>query len=233
MKIDLDALSNNVRILKSLCSQHTDFIAVLKANAYGHGSVELARHLRDIGVKHIAVASPWEGIELRQAGIEGYIQIFGTASEEEIPDLVEYDLTPTVGTIDFLKEWVLYTRRDKCSNFILFPEFEDDNRRQVVLKMDTGMSRNGCQPEDLDHLVDFCDDNEIKIHSIMTHFAAAWDNPSFTKSQLETFLRVAQKYRDRAIKLHAANSAGTLLGYGTDLDFVRPGIAMYGLPPGQ
>ncbi|XP_060573250.1 alanine racemase 2-like [Ruditapes philippinarum] len=93
------------------------------------------------------------------------------------------------------------------------------------------MSRNGFQPEVLDGIVNYCAGNGIQIHSIMTHFAAAWDNPAFTKLQLETFLNVAAKYRPRGIKLHVANSAGTLLGYGNDLDFVRPGIAMYGLPP--
>ncbi|KAL4239640.1 hypothetical protein ACF0H5_000447 [Mactra antiquata] len=230
LKIDLDILTENVSILKSLCSQNTDILAVLKGNAYGHGSIEVGKHLRDIGVRHFAVASPWEAIELRKAGIESFIQIFGNACEEEIPDLLEYDLVPTVGSVEFLEEWALYTQ-DSCPNYLLQSTYPDETRRQIVIKVDTGMSRNGFQPEMLDDVVNYCDEKGIKIHSIMTHFAAAWDNPQFTSLQLETFLNVAAKYRSRGIKLHAANSAGTLLGYGTELDFVRPGIAMYGLPP--
>ncbi|XP_045213700.2 alanine racemase-like [Mercenaria mercenaria] len=228
LKIDLDILSRNVSILNSLCSSNTEILAVVKGNAYGHGSVEIAKHLVDIGVKHFAVASPGEGIDLRKAGIDSYIQIFGNACEEEIPDLIEYDLVPTVGSVEFLREWALYSQ-NLCPEYLFEENYEF--HRPVVIKVDTGMSRNGFQPEQLDDVVSYCDENGVRIHSIMTHFAAAWDDQAFTTLQLESFLNVAAKYRSRGIKLHAANSAGTLLGYGNDLDFVRPGIAMYGLPP--
>lgn len=233
LKIDLDQLTKNVNILRKLCSDQTDIIGVVKGNAYGHGSVEICRHLARHGVSHFAVASPWEGIELRKAGICSFIQIFGNACEEEIPDLLEYDLTPTAGSTEFLTAWIAQIRqnREHCPGNILSP-FEEEDYGSVVIKVDTGMSRNGCQPEELDSIMNFCDEHNIHVHSIMTHFAQAWDDPEFTNEQLESFMTYAKKYRERGIKLHAANSAGTLLGFGTDLDFVRPGIAMYGLPPG-
>ncbi|KAL3876224.1 hypothetical protein ACJMK2_034094 [Sinanodonta woodiana] len=181
LRINLDTILNNIGILKMQFSEHTDVIAVIKANAYGHGSVEVARYLSRHGIHHFAVAAPSEGKVLRQAGVTDFIQV---------------------------------------RTFI----------GSVVIKVDSGMSRNGCQPEDLVSLMEFCLENGVHVHSIMTHFSQAWDDPNFTKIQLETFLKAASPYRKRGIKLHAANSAGIIRGFGVDLDFIRPGIAIYGQP---
>ncbi|XP_046584805.1 alanine racemase 1-like [Haliotis rubra] len=112
LRIRLDVLFNNISILKQRCSAHTDIIAVVKANAYGHGSVEISRYLESRGVGHFAVAIPEEGAQLRQAGIQGHILILGNAIEEDIPILVKYTLTPTVAELKFLKEWCKATTKD-------------------------------------------------------------------------------------------------------------------------
>ncbi|KAH3863269.1 alanine racemase-like [Dreissena polymorpha] len=111
------------------------------------------------------------------------------------------------------------------------PEHESGTVGRVVIKVDSGMSRNGCQPGDLSEIVEFCENNKIPVHSIMTHFAQSWDDPVFTKAQLDTFMEVAKPYRNRGIKIHAANSGAIVNQIGVDLDYVRPGISMYGQAP--
>ncbi|XP_046584802.1 alanine racemase 1-like [Haliotis rubra] len=112
LRIKLDVLYNNISILKQRCSQHTDIIAVVKANAYGHGSVEISRYLESRGVGHFAVATPEEGAQLRQAGIQGHILILGNAVQEDIPTLVKYELTPTVTELKFLQAWSKAVTKD-------------------------------------------------------------------------------------------------------------------------
>ncbi|KAK3608216.1 hypothetical protein CHS0354_039235 [Potamilus streckersoni] len=232
LRINLDTILSNIGILKAQCSNHTDVIAVIKANAYGHGSVEVARYLSRHGIHHFAVAAPSEGKVLRQAGVTDFIQVFGNANEVEIPDLLENKLVPTVATIEFLQLWAEKLRLNKENNGLISNDGSNVHTHvgSVVIKVDSGMSRNGCQPEDLVSLIKFCLGNGVHVHSIMTHFSQAWDDPDFTKIQLETFLKAASPYRKHGIKLHTANSAGIIQGFGVDLDFIRPGIAIYGQP---
>ncbi|XP_070188268.1 alanine racemase-like isoform X2 [Littorina saxatilis] len=196
-----------------------DVIAVIKGNAYGHGSVALARYLYSNGVQHFAVASAVEGQELRQAGVQGFIQVFGNCVEEEIAVMRQYQMTPTVTSEAFLKQWALWPAPVQ----IPLPA--------VAIKVDSGMSRNGCQSEELPGIIKLCDDLGVPIHSLMSHFAQSWDDDKFTQQQLDTFLAAVKPYRNRGIKLHAANSAAIIRGVATDLDFIRPGICLYGLAP--
>ncbi|XP_046584684.1 alanine racemase-like [Haliotis rubra] len=93
------------------------------------------------------------------------------------------------------------------------------------------MSRNGCQTHDFPYLIEFCQTHGLTIHSVMTHFSQAWDNPHFTKQQLNSFMTLVEPLRASGVKVHVANSAAIIRGLGTQLDFIRPGICMYGLPP--
>ena len=95
------------------------------------------------------------------------------------------------------------------------------------------MSRNGCQPEELGPLIQLCEDLGVPLEGVFTHFADSWDNQEFTRQQLDVFLECIAPYRGSKLRFHAANSGAILHGLATDLDFVRPGIAMYGLPPGD
>ncbi|XP_067672682.1 alanine racemase-like [Haliotis asinina] len=239
LRIKLDVLYNNISILKQRCSQQTDVIAVVKANAYGHGSVEISRYLESRGVGHFAVATPEEGAQLRQAGIQGHILVLGNAVEDDIATLMKYELTPTVAELKFLQAWHKAITKDSVSNNSVANDINSSNnsgervrdRHQVVLKIDTGMSRNGCQPHDVPFLTEFCQTHGLTIHSVMTHFSQAWDNPYFTKQQLNTFMTLVEPFRASGVKVHVANSAAIIRGFGTQLDFIRPGICMYGLPP--
>ncbi|XP_071108026.1 alanine racemase-like [Haliotis cracherodii] len=245
LRINFDVLYNNISILKQRCSPHTDVIAVVKANAYGHGSVEISRYLESRGIGHFAVATPEEGAQLRQAGIKGHIQILGNAVEEDIPTLVKYRLTPTVAELKFLQEWSRAVTADPVSSnnagndTISSNKVTDSHalqervrkRHQLVLKIDTGMSRNGCQTQDFPSLIQFCQTQGLTVHSVMTHFSQAWDNPHFTKQQLNTLMTLVEPLRTSGVKVHVANSAAIIRGFGTQLDFIRPGICMYGLPP--
>ncbi|KAL5018241.1 hypothetical protein ScPMuIL_003963 [Solemya velum] len=225
LRIDLDAISENLRVLKGHCGKHTEVIAVVKANAYGHGAVGVTHHLRLHGLRHFAVATVAEGIELRRAGVDEFIQILGTACQEEIRCLQQHDLTPTVATPEFIKAWNETWSQSK-NNML-----SDSRPPPITIKVDTGMCRNGCLPEDLEGLMRLCRDDNLPVHSIMTHFAQSWDHPDFTQKQLYQFLDVTRVYREQGMKVHVANSAAILNGYGTDLDYVRPGIVMYGEPP--
>ncbi|XP_025083728.1 uncharacterized protein LOC112557851 isoform X2 [Pomacea canaliculata] len=198
-------------------------MAVIKANAYGHGSVAVARHLSANGIRHFAVATAAEGQELRQAGIKDFIQVFGNCVGEEVNIMQHFHLTPTVTTETFLNHWISWRSMNRVNVHFPVPP--------VVIKVDSGMSRNGCQPEELPKLMAICRKNGVPVHSLMTHFAQAWDDEEFTKCQLDTFLKAAEPYRGTGIKLQAANSAAIIRGFATDLDIVRPGICIYGLPP--
>lgn len=220
LRIDLDRILNNIRILKQQCSEKTVIMAVIKANAYGHGSVPLAKYLQRHSSQDFAVASAQEGEELRQAEITGNIHVLGSGCVEETPTCYENSLIPTAASVGFLQSWADYWRSKSSADI-----------GQVVIKIDTGMSRNGCQPEELASLVECCDSNNIPIHSMMTHFAQSWDDPEFTKQQYDVFLKAIEPYRSRGLKFHVSNSGAIVNGVGTDLDYVRPGISMYGQPP--
>nr|KAG5701207.1 hypothetical protein BaRGS_008583 [Batillaria attramentaria] len=216
LRIDLEAVLHNVRVLRSLCSSHTEVMAVLKANATGHGSVAIATHLVNNGIKHFAVATAAEGRDLREAGIQVYIQVFGT-SHEDVDILQKFQLTPTVSTPAFLRLWATKHRN---ANLTVPP---------VVIKIDTGMSRHGCQPEELQQMMKTSEELGIPVHSLMTHFAVAWEDAEVTQCQLDLFLDTVRPYREQGVKVHVANAPAIIRGFGADLDFVRPDMSEEGV----
>lgn len=242
VEVDLDSVANNVEILRSCCvNKSVGVIGVIKAGAYGHGSVHVGRHLKAIGVERLAVATIDEGMQLRRHGIEGPIHIFGNAQAWEMPSCVEHKLIPTVSSEDAivgmagaLKDYY----HDKSGgehheNGWMTNNREDPARGTMHIKVDTGMCRNGCQPADLPTLIDKCQELHLSLEGVFTHFADSWDNLEFTRQQLDTFMECIEPYRDSKLLFHAANSGAVLHGIATDLDFIRPGIALYGLPPGD
>lgn len=229
LRVNLDTILNNTRKLKAKCAAHTEVMSVLKGNAYGHGAVPVARHLEKNGFTYFAVATSLEGEELRQGGVKGFIQILGNAAPDEIPNYYKNSLVPTVATMEFLSAWVRYwtshADKDKKNPG---PEIG-----QVVIKVDTGLSRNGCQPEVLPELYQFCKNNGIPVHSIMTQFAQAMDDHTFTKKQYDMYLKLVEPYRKAdGIKLHVSNTPALFHGIGNELDYIRMGISLFGQPPG-
>ena len=215
LEVDLGRLGENYRTLARRLAPKTRVIGVVKANAYGHGAVPVAKRLLELGAARLAVATAGEGAELRRAGIEAPIHLLGSLHPDEAEDALKADLIPTLATLEAAR--ALAALRPGAT---------------VHVKVDTGMGRVGVPP---DALADFLVELEglgLFIEGILTHFAVADEDPAFTRAQLARFLEAVRPLKKRYL-LHAANSAAILAGIGTDLDFVRPGIALYGLPPDQ
>ena len=222
-EIDLDAIAHNVRAIQAHVGPDTAIIAVVKANAYGHGAVPVARTVLESGATRLAVARLEEGIQLRQAGITAPILVMGYTLPAHAPALVHWDLTPTVNTLEGAQA--------------LSAAAEATGRRRAVhVKVDTGMGRYGLLP---DEVVDFIRALAVlpglTLEGLYTHFAVAdLADKSYTHQQFNRFLGVVQAVEAAGFSIplkHAANSAATLDLPETHLDAVRPGLILYGMRP--
>ena len=229
-EIDLDALANNLRVIRGQVGPEAKILCAVKANAYGHGAVECARRLEAEGADWFGVALPEEALELRDAGITRPILCLGGFwPGQEVACLPE-DLTPVVYRLDMIESLDRVAR-------------DADVTTDVHVKIDTGMGRLGVRAADVS---EFCQAiksfQNIRVEGLMTHLAAA-DDPAheeFTKGQLDTFDQAVQVFRENGFSptyVHAANSAATFACSGARGNMVRPGGALYGfmrdvLPPG-
>ncbi len=223
-KIHLDNLVFNYNQIQSLVGESL-VMAVVKADAYGHGSIKCARRLEANGCKYFAVACLKEAIELREAGIKGDILIFGRTNYINHCYLSKYNLIQTVYSLDYAKEL------NKCQEKI-----------RVHINVDTGMSRFGLylhNESDISNVViDIQAINKLEnLHyeGTYTHFADS-DEPDseFCDLQFNLFKELLEKLNEVGIDpgiRHAANSAASLAYPNTYLDMVRLGITMYGYPP--
>ena len=220
--IDLAAIARNIAALRSRLEDRTELWAVVKANAYGHGAVAVARTALEAGASRLAVARISEGIALRQAGIRAPILVLGYHLPAEAEAAVFHELTMTVNDPDFARALDLHAR-------------DAGKKMPIHVKVDTGMSRFGVFPEELlpllERLTHF---RHLELEGLWTHFATADErDKTFTRRQFAMFQYAAFLARDRfdIPVLHAANSAAILDLPETGLDAVRPGIALYGLYP--
>lgn len=223
VEIDLKAITENVKTLKSLLQPNVLFMVVVKADGYGHGAVPVSRAALAGGADRLGVALLEEGINLKQAGITAPIHVLSELSLKEVPLIIDYDLIPTVYTESFatrLNEEAV--RRNK--------------KVKLHLKIDTGMNRVGVPVGNaLDLIEKAFALPSFKIEGIFTHFALA-DNPTsdFTRVQFERFQKVLNALSVKGLNIslrHAANSAATILYPESRLDMVRCGISVYGLHP--
>ena len=223
VRIDLDAIRHNYRILQKHVGERVKVMAVIKANAYGHGMVECARALAAIGVDHFAVASPEEGVELRLAGVEGEILVLGPAMPRAAQEAIRHSLTQTVFTPEMVG----------CLN----AEAQALGMQALVhVKLDTGMNRIGLRScEEAQALADALKAApHVKVTGVYTHFADADDPESpgalndFSQKQLERFEKLRQYFDAPA---HAANSAVGIIAPKAWFGMVREGISLYGYPP--
>jgi alanine racemase len=223
-EIDLDALRANVR---ALCAHAApaQLLAVVKANGYGHGAVPVARAALDAGASWLGIARVEEAVQLRDAGIDAPVMILSEPSPAAVADVVAHDITPVVYTeagIDVLAKGVAESGRDRPF--------------AVHLKVDTGMHRVGCAPDDAVALAaQVAARDELELTGVCTHLAVA-DEPddTYTPEQLDRFDAVLVALEDAGLLpplVHAANSAGLLAHPRAHHSLVRVGIAMYGLPP--
>ncbi|MCY7334664.1 MAG: alanine racemase [Chamaesiphon sp.] len=226
VEIDLSALAYNVRQIRGLLAPSTKIMAVVKADAYGHGAIDIARTLTDMGVEWLAVATVTEGIELRQAGIFAPILVLGAVnSEMQVHEIAKWDLQPTICSI--AQATVISKAVATLDPSVVL---------NVHLNLDTGMSRLGA---DWQQAVAFYREVEdlpyLQIASLYSHLATADElDPTVMEMQIDRF--------DRSIAaiaaaghllpmLHLANSAGVLVSDRLNYQLVRPGLILYGLCP--
>ena len=222
--VDLDAIAHNVRTLREAVAP-AEVWAVVKANAYGHGAVPVARAAISAGAAGLCVALVDEGIELRSAGVGGPILVLSESAPEQFEALVAHRLTPTVYTAAAISALSAAVRQ--------WAEVE----YPVHLKIDTGMHRVGAAPADAVALADLiASTGNLKLHGVFTHLAMA-DQPEAAAnacqlSALSAVLAAMAAAGHQPDLVHAANSAAALSLPTSRLDLVRVGIAMYGLEPG-
>ena len=221
-EIDLSALQHNLKIVRKI-SDKRPVIAVVKADAYGHGSVEIARNLARLGVSHFAVAYTGEAKVLRESGITADIIVLFDRSDVE--DYFTYGLVPVVQDKETARKFsVEAVRRSKSI--------------RVHLKVDTGMGRLGFRPEQtVSAALEIAGWEGIKLEGLMSHFSEAdLADRSYASHQLNLFNEIRFAISDglgRPIISHIANSAAVLSLKDAMMDAVRPGLLLYGISPFQ
>ncbi len=220
--IDLDAIAHNVAALKQRVGPDTELWAVVKANAYGHGIVPVARTALAAGASRLAVARIAEGVALRRAGVSAPILVMGYHIPAEAEAAVAHDLIVTVNDMAFARA--------------LAQQAHDAGKRASVhVKVDTGMGRFGRLPHELlPFLEEVTRLPQLRLEGVWTHFATADErDKTFAREQYAIYRQVAARASERFdIRYrHVANSAAILDLSETWLDAVRPGIAIYGLYP--
>ncbi len=218
--VDLQAIRDNVRALKQVVGSNVKLMAVVKADAYGHGIIEVAGAALSAGASFLGVATPDEGVKLRDNRIDAPILIFGALNRDGAGAAVEYSLTQTVCRADMIAWLAQECKRQKRDAY-------------VHLKVDTGMGRIGVRTEEEAQAVlkALQASPQVKLTGTYTHFADAdGSEAEFTMQQLSAFERITG-ILPKGILRHSANSAATLRYPKTHFDMVRPGIALYGCPP--
>jgi alanine racemase len=221
--INLSALRHNVHQIRKHLPASTRFIAVVKANAYGHGAIPVSRMALSAGADWLAVAIPEEGIELRAAGIQAPILILGMSLPEQAGLFIDHNLIASVSCLDSLRAFQNAAAARKSP-------------ARVMIKLDTGMGRVGVQPDEASALVQQALAlPDIEVVGLFTHFAAADETDNtFTLKQIDCLNQVIHALEAQGIKLpllSAANSAATDAYPTAHFDAARPGIILYGLPP--
>lgn len=221
-EIDLDALASNFHWVRERVGPDVKVMAVIKANAYGHGAIKCARRLAREGAEWFAVATPEEGVELRGAGLRQPVLSLGGFWDGQERLCINESIVPVVYRMDMIEAL------DRAAR-------EANRVADVHLKIDTGMGRLGVRFDEVREFADALSSfKNIRVDGVMTHFAAA-DNPdlnSFTDEQVERFRRSVDILRERGHKPtfeDMANSAGTFAHPSSWADMVRPGGVLYGL----
>ena len=218
--IDLAALKHNLSQIQERLAGGCQVLAVVKANAYGHGAVEISRALVQQGISRLAVASINEGIALREAGVTADIIVMVEFFDEHVQELLTHRLTPVVTGPRLLPA---LAKAAESQNVSL----------PIHIKVDTGMGRLGCSPEHLASLFDALSSwKSLRVEGLMTHLADSdGADPSQTERQLESFRRMLDQMAQRGLTIpfvHVANSAAIIRFPQAHFSLVRPGIMLYG-----
>lgn len=219
IEIDMKNLQHNVKFLSSILSPKTKLMPAVKANAYGHGAVEITKALENLGISDFCVASAAEGIELREAGISGQILVLGYTPVADIKDIVSYDLTQTVVDIAYAKELQKFGRQVN-----------------VHIGIDTGMHRLGIPYDQLEKITKLWDYTNLNITGVYSHLCVADSKDEkdrlFTRQQINRYNSLIKKLHQEGIRgfsTHLQSSYGILNYPKNQYDYARIGIALYGI----
>lgn len=221
IEVDLNNIENNINEIRKVIHKNTKIMAVVKANAYGHGEVEVSKKLNEIGILDFAVATLDEGIILRKAGIKGSILILGYTDIQNIKIVQKYDLIQTIVDFEYAKE---------------VEKLNLDKKLNVHIKINTGMNRLGESYKNIDNLIKIYNMKNLNILGTFTHLCVSdslfEDNIKFTKKQIDNFFKAIDTLKLNNInvkKIHIQASYGIINYNDLECDYVRPGIIMYGV----
>ena len=223
VEVDLDRFRRNLGAIRSAIGNARRILLVVKADAYGHGAVEIAHHAVRAGVHTLGVATLHEGIELRASGIDAPIVILSPSLADEVDEIVEHRLTPSVGSVGFAERLSA-----RCESQRVLGRFH--------VEVDTGMGRTGVDDADaVDFIARIVTLPNLTLEGMYTHFPDADSGSTdVTTAQVQRFGEILRALELRNIRVpvrHAANSAGLLSVPESCFDMVRPGILAYGFYP--
>jgi alanine racemase len=222
-QINLSNYAHNIAEIKKLLAPHIKIMSVIKANAYGHGAIGIAKHAQQLGVDYLGVICLYEAKELRTAGITMPILILNYIDPDAALEAVNLDVSVTVIDADVVAALSEYAQKT-------------GKKPKIHVKVDTGMHRSGVVMEKAVELIEkVADDGHLELEGIFTHFATADDTDlSFARQQLDTFTKLIESLKEKDINpplIHAANSAATIQLPESHFTMVRPGVLTYGLHP--
>lgn len=223
--IDLKALEYNYISIKERLREDIGILAVVKADAYGHGAVEVVRRLEALGCSFLGVALCEEGIELRRAGIKTPILILGGFFEGEVGSIIDFNLTPLI--FDSRSATLLHRYASKVGKVV-----------RAHLKVDTGMGRLGVVVEELPHFLKALRNyKNIELEGLLSHFSEAEkEEKGYSLEQLKKFNKAIDLVLNAGFNpkyIHIANSAAILNIPSSLFNLVRPGILLYGSYPSE
>jgi alanine racemase len=222
VEVDLDSFAANLREIRRLIGPNAAFLQTVKADAYGHGAIEISNAALREGARMLGVANADEGVQLRVSGIDAPIIILGPSTIAEIPDIIKYSLTPSVSDAGFARE--------------LEAQLAKSGRKLTVhVEVDTGMGRGGTlYSEALDLILTIQKLPHLVLEGLFSHFAASETLSSYNEWQWKLFSDLLTELSTRGIHIpirHMDNS-GAILNYPTlALEMTRPGLMTYGIYP--
>jgi alanine racemase len=221
LEINQEAIKKNVQVIREKIGSEVGLMAVVKANAYGHGAVGFAKLSEDL-VDRFGVSSVYEAAELRRAGVRLPIVILGYTPPENFDDIVKNSLTATIKNLDVAKALVSAARRQ-------------GKTVKVWVKVDSGMHRLGLEPDQVLYFVKKLKDlPNLEVEGIFTHFADVDGDTDFTDWQLANFKRVTQELEAESvdIPIKSAGASGAVFNRpDAYFNMVRTGLSMYGINP--
>ncbi len=220
VEIDLHSIKKNLATVKSIVGDSVSILAIVKADAYGHGAVTVSKTLINNGVNKLGVATLEEAMELRESGINHPIIILGGIQKDEIDDVIKNGIIPTIYDVEILKELASSAKKIN-TNY------------SYHLKIDTGMSRLGIKHQDVDLFFEkHSQYNNLRLKGLFSHLSMADEAESeYTDKQIKLFFESLEKFRKLNIEPeyhHLANSAAIQNYPGSHGNMVRPGIMIYG-----